>query len=166
MPALRRSGIWPLLAGLALIVGLLGALIAWLRVPPAPPRLPSPAEREHAVEVLEAELGRMGQRRALTRQDRNDVGNLAALQAHAAELQLLEMSWVTLPREGPAVPVELRLPVRGEPARLPILIEGLHRQSRPAQLRRVRLRPDGDALIAELELRFHRPPALDKDSLA
>jgi tryptophan 2,3-dioxygenase len=116
--------------------------------------------------VLAARAEQLQQPRALYRADHGDVGNLAALQAHAAELQLLEMSWVTLPREGPAVPVELRLRVLGEAERLPILVAGLHRQSRPAQLKRLRVRRAGEAVVAELDLRFHRPPQLDEDALA
>jgi hypothetical protein len=90
------------------------------------------------------------------------VSDFVSLQVIAAELRVKAIDWIYLPQVDNLVPVELDLRASGSYYNLPILLDGLYRQSRPVQITFLSIETP-KAMVAQTEihlrLRFHRPPA-------
>lgn len=90
------------------------------------------------------------------------VSDFVSLQVIAAELRVKALDWIYLPQVDNLVPVELDLRASGSYYNLPILLDGLYRQSRPVQITFLSVETP-KAMVAQTEihlrLRFHRPPA-------
>lgn len=151
-----------------LVVGLLGAGWWATRPPPAPVAEPAQLDRAqllHAGEVLDA---RVAQRQreltpALFPAGERTAADFAALQVQAAELELDELTWTSLPATGVVAPVELELEVSGSFYNLPILVDGLYRQAPAVEVTWVEVESPR-LMVAHTEtrlrLRFHRPAPL------
>ena len=90
------------------------------------------------------------------------VADFVSLQVIAAEMRVTGLDWVYLPQQENVVPVELELKASGSYYNLPILLDGLYRQSRPVEITYLSVETPR-AMIAQtdvhLRLRFHRPPS-------
>ncbi|MEC7241776.1 MAG: hypothetical protein VXW32_11105 [Myxococcota bacterium] len=90
------------------------------------------------------------------------VADFVSLQVIAAEMRVTGLDWVYLPQKDDVVPVELELKASGSYYNLPILLDGLYRQSRPVEITYLSVETPR-AMIAQtdvhLRLRFHRPPS-------
>jgi hypothetical protein len=105
----------------------------------------------------------------LLSRDQGTTTDFVALQVQAAELSFRGVEWTTLPQQGAVIPVEMTLRVAGSYYNLPILIDGLYRQSRPLELRWVEVESPKVLLAhteATIRMRFHRPPSLQTASLS
>ncbi len=173
----QRTPAWPTVVGvqfltLSLLVGL-GFLVSRIPMGPAPPTpasLTTP-DLQHALLVLDEDREALVKklRAALMPGDEGTVTDFMALQVQAAELQLQSVEWTTLPPQGAVVPVELTLHMSGSYYNLPILVDGLYRQSRPLQLQWIEVEAPKMLMAhtaATLRMRFHRPPSLQTSALA
>jgi hypothetical protein len=90
------------------------------------------------------------------------VSDFVSLQVIAAELRVKALDWIYLTQVDNLVPVELDLRATGSYYNLPILLDGLYRQSRPVEITFLSVETP-KAMVAQTEihlrLRFHRPPA-------
>jgi hypothetical protein len=90
------------------------------------------------------------------------VADFVSLQVIAAELRVKALDWIYLSQIDNLVPVELDLRASGSYYNLPILLDGLYRQSRPVEITFLSVETP-KAMVAQTEihlrLRFHRPPA-------
>ncbi|MCB9758983.1 MAG: hypothetical protein H6739_04015 [Alphaproteobacteria bacterium] len=156
---------WPRLAAAQVAALGLTALIAWtLRPAEGPPPPPAPEVVAAALPVLaaRAETTERTLGAALPPQAEASTAGFVALQAQAAGLSLGDLGWSLRPRQGPLVPVELRVTARGDPLNVPILVDGLFRQSRPVLVTRLTLHRESDTTAwLGLQARFFRPTAPD-----
>jgi hypothetical protein len=123
------------------------------------------ADRASArVDEREAALGG-----ALLPGDEALLSQLLRLQAESAHLDLGDVSFTPLPREGPVVPVALALELRGPYYELPIFLDGLYRQRHLVEVQRITVEADGpmDAqVLCRVEARLARPaPVPEVDPL-
>ncbi len=172
-----RAPAWPTLLGAQLVAVslLLGLGFYVVNLPPAG-HVPDPAaltseDLDHALQVLEQDRDRLRRelRGALFDGDEGPVTDFIALQVQAAELQFQDLEWTVLPPQGPVVPVELTLRVSGSYYNLPILVDGLFRQSRPLELTWLEVESPKLMVahtVATLRAHFHRPPTLRTAALS
>ena len=116
----------------------------------------------HAASVLAAdrELLEQEPNAGLLAHDERAVGDFSALQAQAAELSLTSLQWRTLPVVADRIPVELTIEVQGSYYNLPILVDGLYRQSHPMQITYLSVETPRVMVAhteATIRMRFHRP---------
>ncbi len=136
---------------------------------PTQPKMDSMA-LAHAANVLATDRERLEQElhAGLLIHDERAVGDFSALQAQAAELSLSSLQWRTLPAVDERIPVELILEVQGSYYNLPILVDGLYRQSHPMQITYLSVETPR-VMVAHTEvtirMRFHRPLDLASSSL-
>ena len=150
------------------MLGLLGA--AWWATRPVidEPAPSEPLDRTqllHAGEVLQARVDARQRElsSALFARDERTAGDFAALQVQAAELELDDLTWTSLPASGVAAPVELELEVSGSFYNLPILVDGLYRQAPAVEVTWIEVESPRLMVAhteARLRLRFHRPAPL------
>ena len=101
--------------------------------------------------------------------DEDTLVQLLTLQAEAAQLQLGEVRFASLHREGLVQPVEAQVQVHGGYYDLPIFIDGLYRQSRIVHVRRVAVESDAPMstqVTAQIEVRFFRPVTIPASIMA
>lgn len=172
-----RAPAWPTLLGVQLVtlavLGGVGFVVSQspLGPPPPDPSALTTVDLGHAHDVLEAERDRLqaSLRGALLPSDQGTVTDFVALQVQAADLSFRGVEWATLPQQGAVVPVELTLRTSGSYYNLPILVDGLFRQSRPLALHWVEVESPRMMLAhteATLRMRFHRPPTVQTSALA
>ncbi|MCB9744224.1 MAG: hypothetical protein H6741_03470 [Alphaproteobacteria bacterium] len=157
------SGAWRALLGLH-VLGLIGAAGGlWFTRPPPPPPPLSEAELSHAAEVLD-------QRRASTRRvppldeaQRSAVMSFLGLQTDAAGLSLKGWRWGETQRSDALEITHLELYVEGDALNLPVLVDGLYRQSHPVMVTALALlHRGGHEAEGILHLRLFSPaPAPD-----
>jgi hypothetical protein len=165
----RKNAALPLLVGVnCLAVSVLVGMVAFNSKPtPAPPEAPLVYQMDKlqlsmATEALSEERKTKESQlvTALLPHAERGVADFVSLQVIAAELRVKEMDWVYLPKQGDLVPVELELRASGSYYNLPILLDGLYRQSRPVEITYLAVETP-TAMVAQtdvlLRLRFHRP---------
>jgi len=167
----RSNAALPLLVGVnVLAIAVLGAMAAFNSTPSAAP--PDPG-LVYQIDQLQLDLAAesLGEERkakesqlvtALLPHAERGVADFVSLQVIAAELRVKALDWVYLPKQGNLVPVELELRASGSYYNLPILLDGLYRQSRPVEITYLSVETPM-AMVTQtdvlLRLRFHRPLA-------
>lgn len=166
----QRSA-WPLLltVNVAVLTVLLGLAVFnndspdALGVPTVAPKILSEAQLRLATDSLEKEADKKETHliSALLPHAERGVSDFVSLQVIAAELRVKSIEWIYLPQDNNLVPVEMDLRASGSYYNLPILLDGLYRQSRPVQITFLSVETP-KAMVAQTEihlrLRFHRPP--------
>ena len=177
-PARRNQAALPILVGVnVLAVTILGAMAHF-----SEPPMPIPHQPNLLEELSRMQLGltadTLGEERrdkeakmisALLPHAERGVADFVSLQVIAAEMRVVGLDWVYLPQQEHVVPVELEIKASGSYYNLPILLDGLYRQSRPVEITYLSVETPR-AMIAQtdvhLRLRFHRPPTATTAYLA
>lgn len=165
----RRAALPILVAVNGLAVAVLAAMANF-----SEPPVPAPAEPSLLDDLSRMQLGLTADSLSEERREKEakmitallphaerGVADFVSLQVIAAEMRVTGLDWVYLPQRENVVPVELELKASGSYYNLPILLDGLYRQSRPVEITYLSVETPR-AMIAQtdvhLRLRFHRPP--------
>jgi len=123
----------------------------------------TPAELEKTVATLRTERleKQRGIDEALWPESRDAVAHFVSLQVIAADMRVVRLNWSPPKKDKELEALELEIQVKGTYYNLPILLNGLYRQSRPIQITYVSVEsPRATAVQTEvlLRIRFYRPP--------
>ena len=132
----------------------------------APPMLITqlaPEELEETVEVLRAKRSEKQRQvdEALWSENRDAVAHFVSLQVIAADMRVVRLNWSPPKKDKQLEALDLEVQVKGTYYNLPILLNGLYRQSRPIQITYVSVEsPRATAVQTAvlLRIRFYRPP--------
>lgn len=150
---------WPIAAAQGVVA--LVAVIGLIATRPAPPPEATPldeASLERAAEVLRARRVQLTRAAPLDEAARAAVMSFVGLQIDAADLELAGLRWGATRVVGPAQVTPLDLEVTGDALNLPVLVDGLYRQSHPVLLTALALvHRGGHQTRAILKLRIYAP---------